>query len=347
MNVIPLRLSGAEDSAAAWLAIMDRGELSYEQRQQLHAWLEENARHADAFLRLARLWGQMDALQVLAQQKSAPKAESRIVGRRLALGAAAGAIVCVAALLAPGPSTWFAQDSQAPTERVYETDVGEQSHARLDDGSVIALNTRSKLRVRYQETERSIDLISGEANFEVAKNPQVPFVVYAGNGAVRAVGTAFNVRVRDGNSVDVTVAEGTVQVTAGTAATKHSSSERTESALKQLTLKRGGVANYGDAIQTYGYVTPEKLAQNLAWKNGKWIFAGESLAMVVAEANRYSSTPIEIADPAIGGVRVGGYFDVGDVNALLHALEVGFGIQVRRGQDAIQLSAASPSPPVS
>ena len=101
----------------------------------------------------------------------------------------------------------------------FETDIGQQASYQLSDGTRITLNTNSELKVDYSQDRRRIYLLRGEAHFDVAKNPQRPFVVYAGEGMVWAVGTAFNVRYQHGsdansqdNYIDVTVTEGTIKV---------------------------------------------------------------------------------------------------------------------------------------
>ena len=75
---------------------------------------------------------------------------------------------------------------------------------------MLTLNTDSELSVDYSGDNRIIHLSRGEVNFDVAKDPHRPFVVYAGDGLVWAVGTAFNVRLIE-DSVDLTVTEGRVK----------------------------------------------------------------------------------------------------------------------------------------
>lgn len=363
-NVIPFpRNADIAETAATWLVRIDRGDLSDPQKRQLRAWLNEDSRHQDALTHLARLWGKMDALHVLAPlfplepspvaKPVAPLKDSRNWLQRHPLaalfGMAASASAAIA-LLVVLKDPWQSLTSPAitePVELVYQTELGKQSQAKLKDGSLITLNTQSKLRVHYTDNERSIYLDSGEAHFEVAKNPLRPFVVYAGTGEVRAVGTAFSVRVDNKQEVNVAVSEGTVQVVANLAPTGVPKNNSAASKPKptSLTLKKGGTASYHGAIETYAYVDQEKLEQKLAWKNGKWIFDGETLAEVIAEANRYSDIKIQIVDPSIAAVRVGGYFNAGDIEALLTALEAGFNIKAQRSADSIQLSSLPTSSP--
>ena len=98
---------------------------------------------------------------------------------------------------------------------IYETRIGEQNSITLVDGSVIQLNTDSHIQVNYEKNQRSIVLMAGEAHFEVAKDPSRPFVVKAGDGMVRAVGTAFTVRINP-EALKVIVTEGKVALAAAT-----------------------------------------------------------------------------------------------------------------------------------
>ncbi len=362
-NIIPFPDKAAiEETAAQWLIKLDQGKLSDAQKQQLRAWLDCDPRHRDALAQLAQLWGRLDALHLLAplfplESVTAPKpSAAKNSGHWLqrhpfstVFGLTASAALAVAMLVTLHGNTPLKTIpvTTEPAELVYQTELGEQSQARLNDGSLITLNTQSRLRVHYTDKERSIYLVSGEAHFDVAKNPQRPFVVYAGTGEVRAVGTAFSVRVDSKQEVKVAVSEGTVQVLANLEQPGDNKNARSPNRPStSLTLKKGGTASYHDAIETFAYVDQEKLAQKLAWKNGKWIFDGETLTEVIAEANRYSNKKIQIVDPAIADLRVGGYFDAGDIDALLGALAAGFNIRVQRDQDLIQLSAL-PSPPSS
>src|SRR5262249_39417186 len=93
----------------------------------------------------------------------------------------------------------------------YRTPVGGIESVPTADGSTITLNTDSQIRVALSASERRIELKHGEAYFEVAHDPNRPFVVHAGNKRVIAVGTKFSVR-RDYDDVQVVVTEGKVRL---------------------------------------------------------------------------------------------------------------------------------------
>src|SRR5882757_99741 len=93
----------------------------------------------------------------------------------------------------------------------YTTQIGERLSITLEDGSTIELNARSKVRIRFSKVERDVELIDGQALFEVAKDKARPFNVRSGETVVRAVGTEFDV-YRKKNGTTVTVIEGRVAV---------------------------------------------------------------------------------------------------------------------------------------
>lgn len=340
--------------AAAWLARLDGEELLEQELCDLRAWLAADARHVQALVKMAQLWDAMDSMKVLAEMfpVAAPPPRHSTWQWLYGYGAAAimASLIAAVALLTvvlPGALTTPGHSSQSePQELVYRTGIGEQSEVSLRDGSVLTLNTGSEVRVRYEKRERAVFLTSGEAYFDVAKNPKVPFVVYAGRGQVRALGTAFSVRL-EGGLIEVLVDEGTVQV--DVVPLKRSSLVTTSrgvvvaDAQDSVTLREGGKVGYADTLDGPDYLTRESLQQRLAWRTGKWVFTGETLSEVVGEVSRYTHKRIEIVDPAIANLRIGGYFDIGEIDAFLTVLQSGFGVSVTSVNDElIQLSALDP-----
>ncbi len=97
------------------------------------------------------------------------------------------------------------------THGQYATRIGERSTIRLADGSVVTLDTASRVSLDLTTANREVHLLGGQANFEVAKDKARPFVVYAGDRRITAVGTAFDVRL-DQREVCVTLVDGKVSV---------------------------------------------------------------------------------------------------------------------------------------
>ena len=235
---------------------------------------------------------------------------------------------------------------------LYITAIGEVQEQRLVDGSVLQLNTDSQVQVSYSDGMRKIRLLKGEAHFEVASNKQWPFQVYAGNGMVKAVGTAFSVRLNP-EQVNVVVSEGVVDIAsvmpanhtvpnqpATAPAEAQASQPHTGPSLTDQQQPTQGIAT-APAIKT---IPSQELQRKLAWRTGYLVFAGDPLSSVIDEISRYTPISIQLANPEMADIRVGGRFKVGELNAMLEVLESSFGLQVSYLDDhRIQLQLAEPA----
>ncbi len=319
--------------AAQWLIRLD-GDAppSQEELRALGEWLHRSPAHRDELESIAALWGRMNILTELAvplghAARSAPLQQPRW-RRAGTLLAAMTAVIAIGVMIA---RSW-APDPMFETNGLYATAVGQQSIRNLADGSQVMLNTNSQIKVEYSETSRNVHLLQGEALFTVAKNPQRPFRVYAGNGLIEAVGTAFSVYLQ-GAQVDVAVTEGRVLLAAANVDSASPQSLGLVSAGEVATLRSpvadspaGGVA----VLEELEPIPPQALAQRLAWRNGVLMFSGETLENVVKELGRYTTVSIEIPDENIRSMRVGGRFPVGETESMLAALETNFNLRAIR-----------------
>jgi transmembrane sensor len=197
--------SEIDDEAADWAARVDARGLDVERDPELQAWLSGDARRAGALLRAQAAISFLDRGRALANVAPAVEAEAaERPSRRALIGGVTGA---AAAALVGGVGLWAARPQRLDTR------LGEIRRVPLADGSLVAINTKTALEVAMKPKSRRIVLKEGEAWFQVAKDPQRPFVVAAGAVRVRAVGTAFSVRRGDeaGAGVDVMVTEGVVE----------------------------------------------------------------------------------------------------------------------------------------
>ncbi len=238
-----------------------------------------------------------------------PRAAGRPDRRRLMFGGLAAAGAAVAATVG-----WRLLDNVD----LYRTGVGERRVVALRDGSSVTLNTASTVEVAYTDAERRVRLVRGEALFDVAHDAARPFLVDAGSARFRALGTAFNVRLRP-DVVELTVTEGVVGVVAREGEVKAPPAAR--------------IAAGGGAIVRSGAVAPtaldgQHLRQRTAWQEGVLEFDGESLAQVVGEFNRYRRQPIVIGDARLESLRIGGRFEVDEADKFLAALTSSFPIEV-------------------
>ena len=238
----------------------------------------------------------------------------------------------------------------------FETDIGQQASYQLSDGTHITLNTNSELKVDYSQDRRRIYLLRGEAHFNVAKNPQRPFMVYAGEGMVWAVGTAFNVRYLnagnlDGNrasnhkpsSIDVTVTEGTVKIFADIEPDKNTNlndnnAQNSPTDHEQL-VHAGKSVQYSKVINATQTTPAQVLEQKLAWQQGALIFKGETLEQAIIEIARYTDKQLIITDPSIKNIRVGGHYKTDNINSLLASLSQTLEIKLEQQGSQLHLSA--------
>jgi len=228
------------------------------------------------------------------------------------------------------------------TPMILETAVGKQSSFKLQDGSVVFLNTNSKVSVALSRVERRIDLVRGEARFEVAKDTSRPFTVATTTATVRALGTVFNVRAEN-LSTQVAVLEGQVEVTVAPnsepstgaqAAGSGGSGAPQSPTIERVRLgagERAAVVQGG--IQTNTGATIEAVA---AWTKRRLVFRDQSLEAVIQEFNRYRTKPLVLDDPALAQLRISGVFDSNDPDSLLTYLGIYETVQVDHRGDGSQ-----------
>lgn len=305
----------SEAAAARWLARHDAGPLSAGDAAAFEAWCAADPRHLGAYVRLEAVNARLDrAVALKGMAIEPPRA------RRWWIPMAA-----MAATMAAAFGIWqtTAPDAPAGETRHMATRIGEQYRAALADGSTVELNTASAAAVAMAPKLREIRLGKGEALFEVAKDPERPFIVRTALGDVRAIGTVFTVRVDRG--LEVLVSEGTVAI------------ERDGEQIARVTAgERYALNAVGDAARAPR--DPDEIKRALAWRDGRIAFAGETLAQAAREFNRYNRVQIEIADPAVGTMRFGGYFRATDPEGFGTSIERSLAVTATRRGDTITLS---------
>ena len=182
----------------------------------------------------------------------------------------------------------------------FATGVGEQRTAKLDDGSIVYLNTDTQIEVSYSKGERDIRLLKGEALFVVEHDPRRPFIVTAKNARVRAVGTQFNVRDR-ASSVDVSVVEGVVQVTTNDTV---DNAPREAGTVVPATPRSGDIAATPTRVSAgeVAHVTSGRVvaaaspavADTVSWRQRRLVFKNATLGEVASEFNRYNRVQIRV-----------------------------------------------------
>lgn len=334
-----------EDEAREWLIRLDGDTpLSNDEIAALREWAGRSPAHRRELKRISKFWDNANILTELAIPLHGNPAQGSFAGYRLAATAAvfllAIGVAFTAWLMLPEPDT--------TSNGIYGTAIGQLRTVALPDGSAIQLNTDSQVQVDYGSSLRKIRLLRGESLFEVTPDPDKPFEVYAGSNIIRAVGTAFSVQLTE-DVVKVTVAEGKVELI-------KVKNQPTVSGVNdppdiRPVPERLGFLNHGQSailhntINQLHTLAEQDLEQQLSWRHGFLSFSGEPLEDVVREINRYTPITIEIADPALNTLQVGGRFRVDDLDAMLDVLETSFGIRISRIDDQRILlrSAATPS----
>ncbi len=326
--------------ASAWLIKRDCGLTAVEQ-DEFFQWLGADPRHGEWFARQQRTWKDFNQLAQWRPEHSAepnPDLLAKPVHRRarwLVWTLPFATAACLA-LVFLWERPWSPQ-----TPSVGPTEVAAQGYERrvLEDGSVIELNRDARVAVDYQPAERLVRLVQGEASFTVAKNHDRPFIVRAGGVDVRAVGTAFNVRL-DAQTVEVLVTEGKVRVNdAARGDSLLAAAIPGETPLlvagQKVVLQVATIAPVAAAQVSAGEV--EHL---LAWKPVLLDFNSQPLGEVVAQFNRRNRTQLALADDALAALPIVASFRSDNVEGFVRLLELTSGVRAERAGDTITLRVA-------
>lgn len=298
--------------AVAWHSYLHESELT--STPDFESWLKDRSN--------AYVWGQVVSVwDFLGDQAKEPElvsartrallAVKRAMAQRRAIWSWQGTVAAVAAaglLIAVGVQgfNW----ARRPAD--YTTGFGERRIVRLEDGSRISLDSDSEVTVRYTRYARSLHLLKGQARFDVAHDVERPFSVVARDRKVVATGTAFNIDLTRPN-VSVTLIEGHVVVLDATGDAQSVQPSTRKVPLVELHAGQELVATNDKA----SVVKDVNIKQVTAWVSGQLVFTNETLSDVVARVNRYSTTPIVIADSDLADEKVSGVFNVGDVPGFL------------------------------
>ncbi len=360
------------EEASGWFIEFNEGELDAAGRERFLQWLRRSPEHVRAYIEIAAAWedsarlnpprtvglddviaqalAEHNVVDLMPAQRGAEeggsargyKASAGTSFRSPTRRRAAFALTASAAvLLVAATSTYLAQRG------VYQTGIGEQRSIVLSDGSTLELNSRSRIRVRYSGAERDVELLDGQALFQVKKDTARPFIVVSNGTRVRAVGTQFDVyRKTDGTTV--TVVEGRVAVQGRTKdgaspspATANDVRSSAERGANEVFLSAGEQLIVASASSAALRPVRVDLASATAWTQRKLMFNETPLAEVVAEFNRYNTRPIVVRDPTLAGVHIRGNFPATDPDLLIEFLRDRFGVSVTEEDGEIHLSRNS------
>ena len=326
--------TSSSTAAADWYARVRSPDLSEIDAARFRAWLARDPANRQAFEEFDALWDDLAAIKdspEVARERVAISAARRLTGQRV--GWQPWPFAVAATLLIAMGATYVYQQWGSDT---FVTAVGEQRIIPLADGSIITLNTATRVRLHFSDKERAVELLSGEANFEVAKDPQRPFVVNAGGGRIRAVGTVFDV-YRTSSAVTVTLIEGKVlfvpayqstdadpnpenRLGSGSIETAEQAPKRSASRASEIYLTAGQQLSYATQAGTITRSEAD-MPRVSAWRARKLDFHDMPLGDAIAEANRYSSLQIVLDAPGLQQARISGTFEAGRNDLFVEGLQ--------------------------
>jgi transmembrane sensor len=387
------------DEASEWFVEFRAGDVDAPTRERFDEWLRQSPEHIRAYMGIARIYvevpppqvsrdidvpaliayansagnvvplpsrlaaRQPTRLELEASSAQSPPAHSEgvfIRHRALAASLITGVVV-VAGLLA-----W--QRERYPE---FTTDIGEHRSLALADGSTVDLNARSKVLVEFSASERRVELLEGQALFQVAKDKSRPFIVKSGDATVRAVGTQFDVD-RKNTGTTVTVIEGrvvvysevrpetsVVPVSSGEssahprtpAVTKIQNSPAIAGAPPDLPPDLAPPTETGSAVyvgageqvtvSSQALAPPEHadVGAATAWMQRRLVFDGTTLSDVVEQFNRNNRRQLIIESASLEGYHVSGTYSSTDPASLVRFLREQPGFKITETDNAVRIAA--------
>jgi transmembrane sensor len=307
------------DEAACWFVRLQEPAVDVEVHLQFAAWLDEHPQHRNEFVLLQGLWKAADLMPAARLKALCEEAPTRSKHRPIARYAVAASVLAVAL----GLGLFSGLNQPTPYTAEFSTALGERRHVALPDGSMIELDSRSRIQVHFEKGRRSIELTEGEAMFSVQHDTSRPFVVEAGSGKVTVTGTRFDVR-RSSAETRVVVEQGTVKVQGRSAP---------DSDFISLTA---GLGTHVDAQGKVAAAYAVNPAEMTAWRSGKLVFTNASLADVAEQVSRYREKPLTVGNATVGNLRLTSVFKSDNTDALLKALPSILPVAVRTLADGSQ-----------
>jgi transmembrane sensor len=333
------------EQGSHWWILLDEGHATPADKKAFSEWIGRGPERIEAFLQAARLtkalksknlrWPDTSVEVLLREAKQSPADIVSLFStnspqlnlkpprsrRKPPLMFAIAATLLVAIACA-----WVFLTSP----QRYATTIGEQRSVVLNDGSVVTLNTSTTIQVKLTKAVRTIQLLSGEALFQVAHDKARPFDVIAGNTTVRAVGTQFNVDHR-ASSTTVTVVEGRVSVESGS----ENPVDQTPDIGTSIPLIAGEGITVSPRVKSHA--TAANVATATAWTQRRLVFEHRPLGEVAAEFNRYNRREIQIESAELRSQEVTGVFQANDPSSFLDFVAKIPGVKIERQADATKV----------
>ena len=320
-TVAPSPALDVQARAADFLvARRDRKAWSDKDEEVLQAWLSGSMAHRIAFWRLESVWDRADRLNALRPLAQPGKPATPATQRKTTLFIAAAAAVIGVIAIGTSTSLWLSQ----PGATTYATPVGGRQTIPLEDGSSIELNTNTVLRTKFAKDRRVVELVRGEALFDVKHDASRPFVVLAANHRVVDLGTKFLVR-EDGASLKVALIEGSARLEA-------------KDTTKSAVLLPGDEALATARGLSVTRKSSDEMERELGWQRGVLVFQRTTLVEVANEYNRYNHRKIVIGDAKAGARVITATLPTHDVEGFARMARNFLGLSVSERETEIVIS---------
>jgi transmembrane sensor len=319
--------------ASAWVAHLHGAQRTPGSDRGLQLWLKEKPSRALALELATQVWEEVGSLQGAAIAKALPSISRP---RRRPRSARPGLFAAAAAVIVGVVAAWYMLFNASVS-----TGVGEQRLLTLEDGTQVILNTSTRIVVHYQPEVRRVELQSGEARFDVAKQPGRPFIVVAGDRMIKALGTSFVVRY-EAMRTAVTLVEGKVTVSSVSVEQPTDVRPALQGQLSPGKAQSGEVMLLPGQRVTFAAgsepdVDTPAVSDVVSWQRGEIVMNGMRLSEAVAEMNRYSHSSLSVASDAAANLVISGVFKSGDSRSFAKAVAQTYALQIEEHEDNIVL----------
>lgn len=317
------------EQANQWLLHLQENPENEQLLAEFQHWLDEDEKHEACYLEAALLWQEIDAATCELQTEERQKAvqqntlnqttstlekippKRQFFSKPIALSAAFLSLVLLTVLVLP-KHIWLQPD--------IATGIAQQQTRTLSDGSILHLNGQSGVNILFSETSRTVELLYGEAFFEVASDSERPFQVIAQDILAQAIGTAFNIKYLD-EGIEATLTEGKLKLELATQ--------------KSLILRAGERVLWHDSegtqrSQGHSLYLPD-------WKRGLLRLDNMPLVDVLTRLNRQYPVTLKLVNPALANKPIKGILPLNDLETTLTVLETTLAVKLIRFSDQLIL----------
>ncbi|MFT4055062.1 MAG: FecR domain-containing protein [Novosphingobium sp.] len=317
-----------QEQASDWIVLLHEAPDDASTQKRFEAWLDAAPENALAWVAATDTFETIDAIgpeleahwrradTEVTRQTSPSARESRSPRQWVGRNKLARSASILASGIAACLTLWFAPDAMLHVQSDFTTRAGELQTVQLADGSTVHLGPSSAIAVDYENHKRTVQLLVGEAWFDVTHNPAAPFSVEAGDVNTTVLGTSFDVR-RSGAYTAISLKRGRVRVI-----------DQGATSLVRRELTPGQWMRIGpDHAVESGRSSPDLLG---LWLTGTLVARNRPIAEVIEELRPWFAGRIVLLDADLGRKRVDGVYNARQTKDALSALVERAGGNVRR-----------------